>query len=59
VIAKVVSRGSLEDWQTLKAIYGYDKIKNEVVFIRSLDPKTISFLSAYFSLDKTSFRCYS
>jgi len=59
VIARVVSRGDLQDWNTLKAIYGKNKIKEEVVCIRSLDPKTLAFLSVYFNIDKTSFRCCS
>jgi len=57
VITRVVSRGNLQNWETLKAIYGKKKIKQEVVCIRSLDPKTLAFLSAYFAIDKTSFRC--
>ena len=48
VIARVVSRGNLQDWQTLKAIYGKNKIKQEVVCIRSLDPKTLAFFECIF-----------
>ena len=59
VIARVVSRGNLQDWETLKAMYGNNKIKQEVVCIRSLDPKTLAFLSVYFNIDKNSFRCCS
>ena len=59
VIARVVSRGNLQDWETLKTIYGKNRIKEEVVCIRSLDPKTLAFLSVYFDIDKASFRCYS
>ncbi len=59
VIIRVVSRGNLQDWETLKAIYGKNKIKQEVVRARSLDPKTLAFLSVYFGIDKTSFRCCS
>jgi len=57
VINRVVTRGNLDDWFLLKEIYGRKKIKMEVVSIRSLDPKTLAFLSAYFKVDKTSFRC--
>ena len=44
VIARVVTRGNLQDWLTFKAIYGKNTIKQEVVSIRSLDPKTLTFL---------------
>lgn len=37
VIARVVSRGNLQNLETLKAIYGKKKIKQEVVCVRSLD----------------------
>ncbi len=57
VIERVVSRGNLQDWETLKTIYGKNKIQQEVLCIRSLDPKTLAFLSVYFNIDKTSFRC--
>ncbi len=59
VIARVVSRGNLDDWYLLKKMYGTDRIKKEVVCIRSLDPKSLSFLSAFFDLDKKAFRCCS
>ncbi len=57
VITRVVSRGNLHNWNTLKLIYGQEKIKLEVVEIRYLDPKTLAFLSAYFGINKTSLRC--
>nr|MBF0223509.1 hypothetical protein [Desulfobulbaceae bacterium] len=57
IIERVVGRGNLHDWKLLKKVYGKKKIKNEVTKIRNLDAKTLSFLSAYFSVEKTSFRC--
>lgn len=57
VITRVVSRGNLKHWETVKELYGQKKIKQEVVHIRSLDPKTLAFLSVYFGIEKTSFRC--
>ena len=59
VIERVVSRGNLTDWNLLKKIYGKERIKQEVLRIRSLDQKTVSFLSAYFGMEKTDFRCCS
>lgn len=57
IIARVVTRGNLDDWHLLKKIYGKRKIKSEVAYIRCLDQKSISFLCAYFSKEKTDFRC--
>jgi len=59
IIERVVSRGNLADWNLLKKIYGKEKIKEEVVRIRSLDRKTVSFLSVYFGIARKDFRCCS
>lgn len=59
IIGRVVSRGNCTDWTQLTSIYGLDRMKQEVVSIRSLDRKTLNFLSVYFDLEKTDFRCCS
>jgi hypothetical protein len=59
IIERVVSRGNMTDWNLLKKIYGKEKIRAEVVRIRSLDRKTLSFLSAYFGIEQKDFRCCS
>lgn len=59
VIQRVLKKGSLDDWLTIKEIYGLDQIKKESLSIRSLDKKTLSFLSNYFDVEKTEFRCYN
>lgn len=59
IIGRVVSKGGLADWNLLKKIYGKKRIKQEAVGIRSLDQKTVSFLSVYFGMEKTDFRCCS
>ncbi len=57
IIERVVSKGNLADWNLLKKIYGKKRIKQEALGIRSLDKKTVSFLSAYFDVEKSAFRC--
>lgn len=59
IIERVLSKGSFHDWAYIKKIYGLDKIKKESLQMRSLDKRTIVFLSNYFGIDKTQFRCYS
>ena len=58
IIERVVTRGALSDWQTLKKAYGLEKIKNTSIRIRTLDAKTLGFLSNYFDIAKEEFRCY-
>jgi hypothetical protein len=59
IIERVVSRGGMTDWILLKEIYGIKRISDEVLSVRSLDRKTVSFLSLYFGKEKTDFRCCS
>lgn len=57
IIERVVSRGNLKDWQLLKKMYGKKTISEEVVQMRSLDRKTVNFLSVYFGIARKDFRC--
>ena len=59
IIERVVTRGNMTDWKLLKKVYGTEKIKLEVLYCRFLDQKTVSFLSTYFAIKKTDFRCCS
>ena len=59
IIGRVLSRGRMDDWNKLRELYGHDRLKSEVVQLRSLDPKSLSFCCAYFELNKEDFRCYS
>jgi len=57
IIERVVSRGDLDDWKTLLKLYSREKITREALSIRSLDPKSLNFLSLYFNVEKKAFRC--
>ena len=59
VIGKVLNYGRLEDWKAIKAYFGWERIKEEVVSIRDLDPKALHFASVVFELPLTKFACYT
>ena len=59
IIERVITRGSLEDWFAIKAYYGRERIKEEVVAIRYLDKLSLNFCSKYFNIPKENFRCYN
>lgn len=59
VIGRVVTHGMLEDWNLIKAYYGLERIKNEMLQERYLDKKSLSFLSCIFEIPKEQFRCYT
>jgi len=58
VIERVVVYGDLKDWHTLKEFYGLEKIKKEALQIRTLDKKTLNFLSLILKFPALKFRCY-
>ena len=58
VIERVVVYGNLKDWHKLKEFYGLKKIKEEALQIRSLDKKTLNFLSLILNVPLPSFKCY-
>ena len=59
VIERVITRGDMSDWNMLKELYGHQRIRKEVVHIRSLDAKSLSFLSCYYDIKRTLFKCYT
>lgn len=58
IIERVFSHGDLSDWHIIKAFYGLEKIKEEAIQIRSLDKKTLNFLSVILNTPIQKFRCY-
>ncbi|MCB9034995.1 MAG: hypothetical protein H6557_00070 [Lewinellaceae bacterium] len=59
VIGRVLMYGTIADWNTIKAYYGLERIKQEMLHERYLDKKTLSFLSCIFDVPKEEFRCYT
>ncbi len=57
IIERVITRGNIDDWIMVLKLYGKKKIRNEIISIRSLDPKTVNYLSVYFDVDMVNFRC--
>ena len=58
MVQRVLEYGSLQDWRLLKTLYGEEKIVEEALLLRSLNPVSVSFLSAKYNLDEKKFRCY-
>ena len=59
IIEKVLKFGQMKDWKIIKEIYGFEKIKEVSLQIRSLDKVTLSFVSTLFKINKEKFRCYT
>ncbi|MEM0999758.1 MAG: hypothetical protein AAGN35_22055 [Bacteroidota bacterium] len=50
VIERMMTRGRLEDFFAARDYYGWERIKKEAMKIRSLDIKTLTFLSGGLNL---------
>lgn len=58
IIARVLSRGDLPDFYELVRFYGLNRIKAEMLQVRFLDKKTLSFVATLFDIPKEQFRCF-
>ena len=59
VIGRVVMYGTLADWKSILDFYGPRRVLDEMLQERYLDKKTLNFLSFYFEVPRTQFRCYT
>ncbi len=57
VVARVLKAGTLEDWQLLSRHFTLVRIVDVARQLRSLDPKSVAFLSAVGHVPRESFRC--
>jgi hypothetical protein len=58
IVKRVLSMGTLDDFNILKALYGKLKIKHMAQQFRYMDERVLHFCSAYFNIPVTKFRCY-
>jgi hypothetical protein len=58
IIARVFTKGDWSDFKQVINFYGKDKCLSALKNARYLDPRTLSFCSHYFEIDKSEFRCF-
>ena len=59
IIQRVLTLGTLGDWNLIKKIYGLADIKEASLNARSLDAKTLCFCATIFDEPISNFRCYT
>jgi hypothetical protein len=59
IIIRVLQRGTMSDWNTIKERYGLVRVREVALQARFLDDLTLNFCSAYFHIPKEQFRCYT
>ena len=59
VIQRVLDRGTLSDLRMARDYYGRDVIVDVAKSLRTLEPKTLAFVSCIADVPKEEFRCYT
>lgn len=58
VVGRALEYGTYDDWVKVRNYYGNDSIKQILLNLRFIDELSLSYVSAYYKVDKTQFRCY-
>ncbi len=58
VVGRVLDYGRWEDWRLIRDYYGLERIKNVALNIRSMMPKSLSFVAVMTHTPQNQFRCY-
>ena len=58
IIERVLTRGNMEEFKQMKEFYSLDELRQTVVKIGYLDPRTLNFISTYLDIPKEDFLCY-
>jgi len=59
ITERVLTRGNLEEFLSLKKHYGRLRLGEIATSIRCLDIRTLHFCSVYFNIPLEKFRCYN
>ena len=59
IIERVLTLGNLEEFRQLLVIYKAEIIRQTIMELGYLDPKTMNFVISYFEIDKNQLRCYT
>jgi hypothetical protein len=58
ILERVFTMGMQEDEWKVNKYYGRERIRKEVVNCKSLDKKTLNYLSVFYGIPKKDFKCY-
>ncbi|MEN8122901.1 MAG: hypothetical protein ABFS35_21355 [Bacteroidota bacterium] len=59
IIKQVLEYGKLQDWNLIKNYYGISHIAEIAIKFRSLEKKSLSFISTISGIPVKEFRCYT
>jgi hypothetical protein len=58
VVERIFSMGTLDEMAFVLRYYGEEEAEKILLDLNYMDPKTLNFVSKYFSRSKTEFKCY-
>lgn len=58
IVSRVLARGALEDIKAILKFYTQEKLKEVAYQSKTLNEKSMCFLSDYLNIDIKNFRCY-
>jgi hypothetical protein len=59
IVERVMRYGRLQDWELIKAWYGFEGLREIVTALRDLDEVSIAYLCAILDLKQEDFKCYT
>jgi hypothetical protein len=59
IIERIMNLGNLEEIKSVRNYYGDEVIKDTIINLNYIDPKTLNFLSLLFDIPKNKFKCYT
>jgi hypothetical protein len=58
IVRRVLDYGEWNDWLAIRDYYGLDEIKKIALNIRTMFPKSLSFIATITNTSENQFRCY-
>jgi hypothetical protein len=58
IVSRVLDYGLMNDWQIIKEYYSLEQLANIAKNVRTLMPKSLSFIASITDTQITDYRCY-
>lgn len=59
IIDRVLHRGTLEEWNFIKSLYGQDELIKVICALPFIAPKEANFVKVLFNIEPEKMRCYT
>lgn len=59
ILERVINYGTLDNLKEIFRIYGQQKIKKDIYYLKNLSNKSLNFVSFFFSIPKEQLTCYT